>query len=78
MRNKILNFKFVIVFNFTRERIINCNPFHTKLTRGKENNRTARMLHRLSVDVLKKTAIYGAFLTATGCSVLYYLIQSEF
>ena len=33
------------------------------------------MLQRVSLESLKRAALYGAVLTATGCSVLYYLIQ---
>ncbi|KAL5489205.1 hypothetical protein EMCRGX_G018272 [Ephydatia muelleri] len=32
------------------------------------------MLH-ISLETLQRAAIYGAFLSVTGCSVLYYLIQ---
>ncbi|CAI8058438.1 Cytochrome c oxidase assembly factor 1 homolog [Geodia barretti] len=36
------------------------------------------MLQRVSLESLKKAALYGAVLSATGCSVLYYLIQRNF
>ena len=36
------------------------------------------MLRRVSLDSLKKVAFYGAVLSATGCSVLYYLIQRKY
>ena len=35
------------------------------------------MLHWVSIEQLKKTALYGAVLSATGCSILYYLIQHK-
>ena len=35
------------------------------------------MLHRVSAETLKKVAVYGAVLSVSGCSVLYYLIQSK-
>ena len=35
------------------------------------------MLHRISYEALKKTAIYGAALSTTGSFILYYQIQSE-
>ena len=35
------------------------------------------MLQRVSLESLKKAALYGAVLSATGCSVLYYLIQRK-
>jgi len=35
------------------------------------------MLHRISYESLKKAAIYGAVLSVSGCSVLYYLIQRK-
>lgn len=31
----------------------------------------------VSYETLKRAAIYGAVLSVSGCSVLYYLIQSE-
>ena len=34
------------------------------------------VLSRVSAEGLKKAALYGAVLSVTGCSVLYYLIQS--
>ena len=34
------------------------------------------VLSRVSAESLKKAALYGAVLSVTGCSVLYYLIQS--
>ena len=37
----------------------------------------AQMLNRISYEFLKKTAIYGAVLSVSGCSVLYYLIQRK-
>ena len=30
----------------------------------------------LKVDFLKRAALYGAVLSVSGCTVLYYLIQS--
>lgn len=36
------------------------------------------MLHRISYETLKKTAIYGAAFSVTGSFIFYYLIQSEF
>ena len=35
------------------------------------------MLSRVSYESLKKAAIYGAVLSVSGCSVLYYLIQRK-
>lgn len=35
------------------------------------------MLHRISYEALKKTAIYGAALSTTGSFILYYQIQSR-
>ncbi len=36
------------------------------------------MLHRVSYEFLRKVAVYGAVLSVSGCSVLYYLMQSVF
>ena len=36
-----------------------------------------QMLSRVSYESLKKAAIYGAVLSVSGCSVLYYLIQRK-
>ena len=36
-----------------------------------------QMLNRISYKFQKKTAIYGAELSVSRCSVLYYLIQSK-
>ena len=35
------------------------------------------MLSRISYESLKKAAIYGAVLSVSGCSILYYLIQRK-
>ena len=36
------------------------------------------MLQRVSLESLKRAALSGAVLSATGCSVLYYLIQRKY